>query len=158
MLTKIKLVLSIIILLFISTAIFGQVADDVVPDSTFIKMQKFAVDFLPLLYNNSYLAEYKIMWEYFVLNGYNYSEDYWDAYDYEEEDYFTEDMMDVISSKLHTNGVADSTFTDWTFDKGVNSVLAKCHSKHKDIEFLITPGYSGTFYVSEINIADIKKE
>lgn len=144
----------VIALLIFSTSLFCQVTEKTIPDSTFILMQKHTQNTLNQLYDNSYNAYDTVAWESLVLNGIDYSYDYWDAYDYEEEDYFVEDMIAYISSKLKTTGVDDNIFTDWKFEKQPDDIIATCHNINKDITIKTHLSSYNTIYVTEMDIKD----
>lgn len=145
------------ILLLISTTIFSQDMETVTPDSTIVKAKNTAVKVLKLLYENDFHASDYIMWEEFVLNGADYSEDYWDAYDWEEEDLFAEDMISSIYYRLHYEDDTEDNFIEWSARKENNIVRVACHNKKKNVDIILKISSLGNPYVTEIAIGDREK-
>ncbi len=155
MLPRTHLLISIIALMLITSALYCQETNETAPDSTSIMISNLATNVLNLLYTGDYMVSYSINWEVFVLDGVDYSGDYWDAYDWEEEDYFIEEMIATIGKELHYDGDSEDKFVGWAVVKGEETFTVTCHNQKKNVKMVLQPDASGSAYITEINISDI---
>lgn len=156
MLTRFNILISIAILMMISSVLFCQAANNTMPDSVTVKVIDLAQKVVPLLYNNDYAASCSINWEYFIYNGVDYSDDFWDAWDWEEEDYFIEDMISMIAADMHYEGDADDKFGNWTSSQETKIYKVKCNNKKRSLELFVKLDSYGKPHVSELNIKEIE--
>jgi hypothetical protein len=163
MLKQLRLICVILCLLALSIALYSQEEEDydtVVPDTAAVALQdttgviSMASDFLNLLINNDNSAENDIAWESLVINGEDYTEDYWDAYDWEEEDIFMEDTVKSLSTMIQIVGETPDKFVDWSIAPRDNFFFVKCHNTYKNVDLLLAKVSPEIIYISEINIAD----
>ena len=157
MLPRITVLISLVFLLFVSSLMFCQVSEATTPDTSAETINNTAHDVLGLLYDNDFVASEHIEWENFIYNSYDYSDDYWDAYDYQEEDYFIADLIDVMSAMLHYDGDTNDEFTDWTSEKEGNATGVMCHNKKKKVIMNLTVNSLGRAFVNEITILNINE-
>ena len=124
-------------------------------DLTYVKQR--AADFFALVYKNDINATDYIYWENLSVNGEDYSETYWDAYDYGEEDVFMEDTIGELYADLHYAGDSEDTFTDWVCEAGDGIALATAHNKKKSIALTFTNKEVNAHLIIEIIISDYVK-
>jgi hypothetical protein len=152
MLNKFRAICLIMFTLLSISVIYCQETEAAIPDSTVIKISS---EILTLLLNNDSAVTGRIVWESLILNDYDCSDDYWEAYDYEEADYFVEDMIFRISTMLHYEGDTEDKFSDWTVTRTADNISVKSHNKKKEVEFIYKPGNTTYTDLYIINISDI---
>jgi hypothetical protein len=151
MLSKYRVLILVLILLMVSTILCSQVASSATDDSTSIKIKDVATITLNGLLKRSFAESSYINWEVFSLNGSSYAADYWDAWEWEEEDYFIDDMIDMLSNKLSIGSTPDDKYGVWTLTKDDNKTIASCHNKVNIVKFnLLSDAYG--YYISAIDI------
>ncbi len=140
----------------LSSALFCQ--DDTEQSTTDLNTSKQAAsNFFTLLYNNDVAASDYIYWDYLSVNGTDYSVDYWDAYDYDDVDYFVEQTITDIHSMLRYDGDTNDPFIGWEYGPGDTTMLVKAHNKKKSIEMTFTNMDGEVKKVIEIVISDIEE-
>jgi len=153
MLFKIKVLVSLTIILLVSVALFSQEAKEAAIDSTAVVKER-AVSFLSLLRDNNIEAADYVIWDYFTLNGIDYSDDYESAIENEEEDRFLQDKIDGMHKLLSFEvGTAD-VLVDWKITRVERSSTVTCHNKKKNVVMKVFISSLGEAYIEEVAITD----
>lgn len=148
-----KILIIVLLLMMSSTMLLCQSADVPQADTNKDEALSTAQSALNWLLDNSFSAADYVDWGELSINNIDYADAYWDAWDWEEEDYFIEDMINVLYNTLHYTGDTDDKYKNWTVSTKDDEAVVKCSNKRKDVELLLKKDSYG-YLITKINITD----
>ncbi len=150
--TMLTLILAALLLAGLSLFAQEKAVEEENPQAA--KLKDIAVQVLKDLSENNNKAADRIDFAELTVNGYFYGDDYWDAFDYYEEDYFIEDVLLEIHRLLHYDGDEKDAFENWTIGLGEHSFTAQTQNKKKDVYMYFDLTDKDHPYLYTLNVKD----
>jgi len=143
-----KMIVLFSLFMMIFATLFCQSAEMTPEDGLQAEIRYTAQRILDNLLEKDYIVVDYINWEVFVFNGRDYSEDYWDAWDYAEEESFFVDLIELMNQKLHYPNDAEDSFTNWKLVKNSYITDVTCNNRKRHVKMSMRVDGIGPYMIS----------